>query len=115
MSDDLASQIVSILEKYTDEIEEGLKKDIEDVAKEATQQLKSKSPKRTGKYAAGWGQSKTKDGITLHNKKKANLTHLLEKGHVSRNGGRVKPIKHIEPVEEWVQNELVRRTEKRLK
>ena len=37
------------------------------------------------------------------------LTHLLEKGHKSRNGGMVKARKHIAPVEQWVQEEFEKR------
>ena len=69
---------------------------------------------KTGKYSKGWGQTKQKDSIIIHNKKRASLTHLLEKGHAKRNGGRVAPIKHIEPVEEFIKKEMVNRIEKEL-
>lgn len=115
MSNELADQIISILNKYTIEVEEGLQEDIVDVTKEAESKLKGSSPTKTGKYAAGWGHTKQKNGMVLHNKKRAGLTHLLEKGHAKRNGGRTKAQVHIEPVEAWVQDEMVKRTERRLK
>ena len=52
--------------------------------------------------------------FVVHNKKKPGLTHLLERGHQSNRGGRVKGIVHIKPVEEWCNEEFERRAEARL-
>lgn len=106
--------IDSILNELKADVQEALEKTSKEVAKEGINRLKSTSPKRTGKYSKGWGQTKQKDSIIIHNKKRASLTHLLEKGHAKRNGGRVAPIKHIEPVEEFIKKEMVNRIEKEL-
>lgn len=106
--------IDSILKELQSDVKEAMEKASKDVAKEGIAKLKNTSPKRTGQYAKGWGQTKRKDTIIIHNKKRGSLTHLLEKGHAKRGGGRVKPIKHIEPVEEFIQKELVDRIEKEL-
>lgn len=106
--------IDSILKELQEDVAQALEKASKDVAKEGVKKLKDKSPKKTGAYAKGWGQSKRKDTIIIHNKKRAGLTHLLEKGHAKRGGGRVGPKKHIEPVEEFVAEELARRIEHEL-
>lgn len=55
--------------------------------------LAERSRKRTGVYAKSWGADAvvTQYGLTVvvHNRKKWQLTHLLEKGHAKRGGGRV--------------------------
>jgi len=115
MMDDLAKQILEALEDYSEEVEEIVEDEIENVANEAVAELKSNSPKRTGKYAKSWRKTKIKDGYSVHNTK-AGLTHLLEKGHAKRNGGRTKAIPHIAPVEQMVikdlENNISRRVQK---
>lgn len=107
--------IDQILKELQTDVHDAVEKVSKDMAKEGVQKLKANSPRRTGAYASGWGQSKQGNEIVLHNKKRPSLTHLLEKGHASRNGGRVSPQKHIEPVEEMIKKEMVNRIEKALK
>ena len=110
----IEENIEKIIKELQSDVSQALEKISKDVAKEGIAKLKSDSPKRSGTYAKGWGQTKNKDSIIINNKKRGNITHLLEKGHVKRNGGRVAPRKHIEPVDEWIQKELVSRIEKEL-
>ena len=110
----IESDFNKIARELQDDVKQALEKASKDVAKEGINRLKSSSPKRTGEYAKGWGQSRRKSSIVIHNKTKPGLTHLLEKGHAKRGGGRVGPQKHIEPVEEWVKKEMVNRIEKEL-
>ena len=62
---------------------------------------------RTGKYTKDWthdvrGSRASAitglNGYSVYNKKHYQLTHLLEKGHQARNGGRVRAFEHIAPV-----------------
>ena len=65
------------------------------------------TPALTGEYAASWGMTSEadRDGwveVTVHNKRRWQLTHLLEKGHQMfvhghNTGRRVPAYPHIEP------------------
>ena len=110
----IEEQLNQILTGLQTDVQDALEKASKETAKEGVQKLKQNAPKRTGKYASGWGQSKRDDAIVIHNKKRPGLTHLLEKGHALRNGGRSKPIKHIKSVEEAVLKELENRIKNEL-
>lgn len=93
---------------YLPEVAEAISEVIPDVAKEAAKKLRAESPKRPGggKYAKGWAYKVEKGrmnvGATVYGKDGTyQLAHLLEKGHAKRTGGRVQPVVHIAPVEEW--------------
>lgn len=106
--DNLSKEILKALENYSDDISTLVKETADEVGKEATEELKQKSPKRKrlgGRYAKGWRLKTDKIGknkyfIKIYNKTDYQLTHLLEFGHATRDGGRTKAIPHIRPVEE---------------
>lgn len=112
---DLTKEIVSALEVYTTAVSEQIEKEKIDVATEAVKELKQKSPKDTGEYAKGWKRSKVGTAQVVHNATGYLLTHLLEKGHAKRGGGRVPPKIHIAPVEENAIEEFEKRVEKVIK
>ena len=96
--------INDILNEYSSDIQEAITNEAQSVAKDAANELKNTSPKRTGKYRKGW-RVKTNKGkgyieCIVHNATNYQLTHLLEKPHVTRNGGKTTPKVHIAPVEE---------------
>ena len=95
---DISLEIANRLAQYTEDVQEALEVSADEVTEEAVKTLKATSPKRTKKYAKSWIRKKTSNGYVIHNKRYY-LTHLLEKGHAKRGGGRVAGIKHIEPVE----------------
>jgi hypothetical protein len=102
---ELAQELAQGLSEYSQEVADAIKKATDEVAEEAVQELKSTSPVLTGSYAKGWAkkntyESKSPKRNTVYNKTDYQLTHLLEKGHVGRDGRRVKAIEHIRPVEE---------------
>ena len=108
---ELAQELAQGLSEYSQEVADAIKKATDEVAEEAVQELKSTSPVLTGSYAKGWTKSKAYESKsakrnTVHNKTDYQLTHLLEKGHASRNGGRVAAKVHIRPVEEKVKGEI---------
>ena len=113
--DGLSNEIVSALEEYTEEVTEELDKAKEEIAKESAETLKSTSPKKYGKYAKGWRAKLNGTAWVVHNSKRWQITHLLEKGHAKVNGGRVAAIPHIAPVEEQAIKEYEKRVEKAIK
>ncbi len=101
-------EINDILNEYSSDIQEGITADAQRVAKEAQAELRNTSPKRTGEYRKGWRVKTTKGNgyveCIVHNATDYQLTHLLEKPHVIRNGvgtwGTSTPRVHIKPVEQ---------------
>lgn len=96
--------IKDILNEYSEDIQEAINQEAIDVANKGMKELKETSPKRTGKYSKGW-RVKIEKGrgfinCTIHNATNYQLTHLLEKPHLTRNGRRTTPKVHIAPVEE---------------
>ena len=102
----LSKEIMKALEGYADDISDIVEKDANEIGKEATNKLKQTSPKgATGEYAKGWKLRKDKKGknnyiIKLYNKDHYQLTHLLEFGHATANGGHTESQPHIRPVEQ---------------
>ncbi len=95
-------QINDILNDYSIEIQEEMTEEAQRVAKQGVSELKNKSPKRTGSYRKGWRVKTTKGrgfvNCIIHNATDYQLTHLLEKPHATRNGGKTTPKVHISPV-----------------
>lgn len=111
--DKLASEVMKELVAYSDEKFDEVKEIVEDEAAALTKNLKNNSPKDTGKYAKSWKSSKRFENsseirVIVHDKE-YRLTHLLEKGHAKRGGGRVKAIPHIAPAEEHMRQNVDRR------
>lgn len=100
------------LKEYVGETAEGLTKVIPKVAKDAAKKLRQTSPRKGGQYAQNWAvkveTGRIRVGAVVYGKSPTyRLAHLLEKGHAKRGGGRVSPIVHIEPVEQWAIDEAV--------
>lgn len=112
-ADSLAAEVIKSLQEYADVVSESVEEAAEVTAKEAVSELRQTAPKRTGKYAKSWTQKKTKDGgyVIYSRSPDYRRTHLLEKGHAKRGGGRVEAIPHIKPVEE----SAVKNFEKRIR
>ena len=97
-----AEALNQMLEESLAENEAALREHVKDACKVAKSDLRSNSPKKSGDYAKGWAYKVTSPAEgsyhgTVYNSTKYQLTHLLEKGHAKRGGGRVAGIPHIEP------------------
>ena len=117
MSQALDGQLSDLLRTYTADVQDAIESALTDIGKDAVQQLKADSPKRTGKYARGWRSSVSKKNgsieVTVYESaKQAALTHLLENGHRTRNGRMVSGQPHIEPVQNWAETAAQKAIEK---
>ena len=113
---DIANEIAQALSQYTSEVEEKLDEIKSDVADETVNMLKANSPTgRRGKYAKGWRKKKDGTGYVIHNATDAGLTHLVEKGHAKRNGGRTQAQPHISTAEEMAIKKFENKVERAIK
>lgn len=98
---ELAGEIVLAIQAYTEDVSEAIDQAARDTAKALAKDLRETSPKDTGEYAKGWTHRKEAPGsYRVYNKKKPQLTHLLEHGHAKAGGGRVEGIPHIKPAQD---------------
>ena len=86
------------------------------MAQKTVKRLKDTSPKRTGEYAKGWTSKVEYEGadeirVKVRNRKKPQLTHILEHGHAKATGGRVAGRPHIRPAEQEAEKELLSKVE----
>lgn len=106
-----------VLVQYGDEAQKVAVEVLPEVAKDAVSELKQTSPKRKAKnggaYAKSWTFAKENKGkaVRIYNKDHYQLTHLLEKPHLKRNGGYTKGQPHIEPASINAESKLVREIE----
>ncbi|EOS40926.1 hypothetical protein C808_00089 [Lachnospiraceae bacterium M18-1] len=116
----LAREVMKKLDDYGIEVGLEVEKISADVAKDVAKMLNKDSPKLTGDYAASWtygvGETKrTRHTMIVHAEKpEYALTHLLEKGHQNRKGGRTEAVVHIAPAEEEAAERMERELRKRL-
>ena len=116
---DLARAVNEAMSEYRDLTEQALRSAVTEVAKETKDIAKENSPSLSGRYKKGWATKKTTDAsgqisVTVYNRARPGLTHLLEKGHAKRGGGRVSGIPHIAPAEEHAVSELEARIRREL-
>ena len=102
--DNLSIEIGEILDEELEKSRDAIEKAAEKVAQQTVDRLKQISPKKTGKYARAWRKkaaplTRGKASYIVHNTR-GQLTHLLEKGHALRSGGRTRALPHIKPAEE---------------
>lgn len=107
----LEKDIQKIFDEYALQVSTATKDAVKAVAQESVKNLKKTSPKKSGKYAKGWtyrieAGAVDASATVYGGKKTSSLAHLLENGHLMRNGKRGGQRIHIKPVEEWAVAEL---------
>lgn len=119
--DSLDEEIKKALEDYNVEVVRVTNESIKEAAKEAAKTLKNGGPykNRTGAYAKDWTARQKSvakiQGYTVYNKDHFQLTHLLEYGHQSRNGGRAKAFSHIAPLNDQIGEIVASKIESKLR
>ena len=103
--DELADVINEGLKEYADLATEEVKGAVRKSAKAVKDQINGSAPVWTGRYAKSWKVKTTAESAngleqTVYSPTRYMLSHLLEKGHAKRGGGRVRAIPHIAPAEE---------------
>jgi hypothetical protein len=122
LKEGIETAIMKYLDNYSDEVIKATEETVVEIAQESVKKLKEESPKRAGnskhKYSKGWtyelDRGRLRTGAVIYGKKGTyNLAHLLEYGHVLRNGGRkvgeASARPHIKKVEEWAIEEFEKR------
>ena len=118
-SGDLFAEINAQLEEYTEEVDEKLQGEIDSLSKEIVNLLKNHPniPEKTGKYKKSFVVRTVAKGKGFKRNVVANrkyrLTHLLEDGHLTKNGGRTRAFPHWKDAQEMAET-LPERLEKKL-
>lgn len=122
----LAKDLGKILTEYEDEVKGNVTEIITQTAKKGAQALRGASKQatktHTGDYAKGWTSQVYKERLgtsaVIYNNHPG-LPHLLEHGHVTRNGtGRTFPPtpgrEHIAPIAEEITQTFVKEVQSKL-
>lgn len=121
---DMSKALNDFLMNYCEDIQEDVEECVDKITKEARDELKETSPRgkgnRANPYHTGWSVKLQKKGKNQYhkvvwNKTNYQLTHLLEFGHSTRNGGFTKAIPHIRPIEEKYNVEFVDLVEQKIR
>lgn len=109
----LDKELQDMLSTYVTDFSRGLEKvkkqEARETIKEVRANVASQGLIKTGAYQKGWGYSTQGSSIFIRDRNRYQLTHLLEKGHAKRGGGRVRAYPHIAPAE---KNMIERYTKK---
>lgn len=99
---EIENEIANTLSGYTVNVAEGVKVAVDETMKELVADTKKDAPERSGRYKKAIAskvrfEDNYEKRVTWYVKKPFYaLSHLLEKGHAKRGGGRVKAYPHIE-------------------
>lgn len=116
-----AATVERYLNQYGAAALDAVSEAVEEVSTEAVKKLRTESAAAygSGEYSKGWTRTVERGRMTttaiVHGKKPTyRLAHLLEYGHVSKNGtgrtfGTVPGRAHIEPVATWAAEEAADR------
>lgn len=107
MADAVMEGLLEYAELATDVMKDCVRKAGNTVKKET----QANAPVKSKRYQKSWSVKKQKESgnaleVVVHSRNRYQLTHLLEKGHAKRGGGRVRAIPHIAPAEEKGIREL---------
>lgn len=103
--DQMADAIMDVLLEYAEFATDTMKDCVKKAGNTVKKETQANAPVKSGRYKKSWAVKRQKETSTtlemvVHSRNRYQLTHLLEKGHAKRGGGRVKAMPHIGPAEE---------------
>lgn len=106
-ADDLPDVISDILDDYSTDLREVVNQTTEQTANELKKAIAADAPVLTGKQKKSWRVTKKKiagiDLLAIVHSTDYRKVHLLENGHLTRNGvTRTKPIRYVGKNEEKI-------------
>ena len=109
--DRMAEAVMEGLLEYAELATDVMKDCVKKAGNTVKKETQAGAPVRTGKYKKSWAVKRQRETsstleVVVHSRNRYQLTHLLEKGHAKRGGGRVKAVPHIAPAEEKGVREL---------
>lgn len=118
--ENLSSAVRRQLEEYCSFTADEVKQIVGEVGESVKNEIMENAPVDTGAYRKSWRVTKesetaTSMSVVVHSEKRYRLTHLLEKGHAKRGGGRVAAKVHIAPAEANAEKQLIEKVERSLR
>lgn len=109
--DQMADVIMEGLMEYAELAADVMKDCVKKAGNTVKKEAQANAPEKSGRYKKSWAVKRQRETsstleVVVHSRNRYQLTHLLEKGHAKRSGGRVKAIPHIAPAEEKGIREL---------
>ena len=109
--DQMADVIMDGLMEYAELAADVMKGRVKKAGNTVKKETQAGAPVKTGRYKKSWAVKRQRETsnvleVVVHSRDRYQLTHLLEKGHAKRGGGRVKAVPHIAPAEEKGVREL---------
>lgn len=109
--DQMADVIIEGLMEYAELAADVMKDCVKKAGNTVKKETQAGAPEKSGRYKKSWAVKRQRETsstleVVVHSRNRYQLTHLLEKGHAKRGGGRVHAIPHIAPAEEKGIREL---------
>lgn len=110
-ADQMADAVMEGLLEYAELATDVMKDCVKKAGNTVNKETQANAPVKSKRYQKSWAVKKQKESsnaleVVVHSRDRYQLTHLLEKGHAKRGGGRVRAIPHIAPAEEKGIREL---------
>lgn len=119
--DNFDKSLIDLLKEYGDKVFEVGKEAIDETADEIVNELKNAGDFKGKKFRQSWGKEEDKSAskfgysMSIANKKHGQLTHLLEFGHLTRNGrSRTKAFNFIAPINDEAERKLLKNVERKI-
>ena len=113
--DDLSEEVMKALTEYSDEVTEVTKRAVDEVSQEVVNEIKNHVTWKDKKYSKAFSlktsfeDTRNKRNTWYVKSPHYRLTHLLEFGHITRNGGRTRAFPHVRYGDELAKERLPRK------